>query len=132
MRSVLSIVFVGLSGLALVACGSDGPGDPFNGTGGSAGSGGTVLDCSLSSAPPSCNDLCPTSDSECGAGTFCLNGVCSYQCTTELGCGAGSTCSVSGRCIPNSGTGGTGGTGNTGGSECGAATVCLSDVCTYL
>ena len=66
MRSWLSIVFVGVGGLALVACsgsGSDGP--PFGG-GGTGGTGGAVVDCSsLTNPPPGCYELCPSgSDSE--------------------------------------------------------------------
>jgi hypothetical protein len=117
MRSWLSIVFVGVGGLALIACsgsGSDGP--PFGG----GGTGGTVVDCSsLTNPPPGCYELCPSgSDSECELGTFCLNGVCSAQCTETEGCGEGSTCNSRGRCVPDVGTGGTGGTGNTGGNAC--------------
>jgi len=113
-------VFVGVGGLALAACsgsGSDGP--PFGG-GGTGGTGGTVADCSsLTNPPPGCDELCPSgSDSECELGTFCLNGVCSAQCTVTEGCGEGSTCNSRGRCVPDVGTGGTGGTGNTGGSGC--------------
>lgn len=124
MRSWVSIVFVGVGGLALVACsgsGSDGP--PFGG-GGTGGTGGTVLDCSsLMDPPPGCDDDCPSgSDSECELGTFCLNGVCSAQCTATEGCGEGSTCNSRGRCVPDIGTGGTGGTGNTGGG-CQSVTI---------
>ena len=119
MRSWLSIVFVGVGGLALVACsgsGSDGP--PFGG-GGTGGTGGTVADCSsLMNPPPGCDELCPSgSDSECELGTFCLNGLCSAQCTATDGCGEGSTCNSRGRCVPDIGTGGVGGTGNTGGGS---------------
>lgn len=120
MRSWLSIVFVGVSGLALVSCGSGGSGDPFNGTGGTGGTGGVKLDCTtLTNPPPGCDDICPSgSDSECELSTFCLNGVCSAQCTTDDECGAGSSCNSRGRCVPDIGTGGTGGTGNTGGNNC--------------
>ncbi|MBW1907441.1 MAG: VWA domain-containing protein, partial [Deltaproteobacteria bacterium] len=116
MRSWLSIVFVGVGGLALIACsgsGSDGP--PFGG----GGTGGTVVDCSsLTNPPPGCDALCPSgSDSECELGTFCLNGVCSAQCTATEGCGEGSTCNSRGRCVPDIGTGGVGGTGSTGGGS---------------
>lgn len=122
MRKSLSIVFVGLSGLALVACsgsGSDGP--PFGG----GGTGGTVLDCSsLMDPPPGCDALCPSgSDSECELGTFCLNGICSAQCSATDGCGEGSTCNSRGRCVPDVGTGGVGGTGNTGGNACQSVTI---------
>ena len=90
------------------------------GVGGTAGAGGTMLNCSsLTNPPPGCDDVCPSgSDSECELGTFCLNRVCSAQCTATEGCGAGSTCNSRGRCVPDVGTGGTGGTGNTGGSSC--------------
>ena len=124
MRSWVSIVFVGVGGLALLACsgsGSDGP--PFGG-GGTGGTGGTVLDCSsLTNPPPGCDALCPSgSDSECELGTFCLNGNCSAQCTATEGCGEGSTCNSRGRCVPDIGTGGTGGSGNTGGG-CQSVTI---------
>jgi hypothetical protein len=120
MRSALSIVFVGLSGLALVACGGSGSDGPPFGGGGTGGTGGTMLDCSsLTNPPPGCDDVCPSgSDSECELGTFCLNGACSAQCTTDDECGAGSSCNSRGRCVPDIGTGGTGGTGNAGGNNC--------------
>jgi hypothetical protein len=123
MRGWLSIVFVGVGGLALVACsgsGSDGP--PFGG----GGTGGAVVDCSsLTNPPPGCDDVCPSgSDSECELGTFCLNGVCSAQCTATEGCGEGSSCNSRGRCVPDIGTGGVGGTGNTGGGNaCQSVTI---------
>jgi len=89
------------------------------GVGGAAGTGGTMLDCSsLTNPPPGCDELCPSGDSECELGTFCLNGVCSAQCVAGEGCAEGSTCNSRGRCVPDIGTGGTGGTGNTGGSSC--------------
>jgi hypothetical protein len=117
MRSALSIVFVGLSGLALVGCGGGGQdGPPFGG----GGTGGVVtLDCTtLTDPPPDCQKAC-TSDSQCEA-SFCSNGSCLALCTQEPaeGCGANSTCNSRGRCVPNIGTGGTGGSGNTGGSGC--------------
>ena len=120
MRKSLSIVFVGLSGLAVLACGGNGSGDPFSGTG---GSGGAVLTCaSLVTPPPDCDKAC-TSDSQCEA-SFCQNGKCVANCTATEGCGTGSTCNTTrGRCVPNMGTGGTGGTGNTGGNACQSVTI---------
>ncbi|MBW2190637.1 MAG: hypothetical protein JRG93_13785, partial [Deltaproteobacteria bacterium] len=120
MRSALSIVFVGLGGLALVACGGSGSDGPPFGGGGSGGAGGGTLNCSnLMNPPPGCDDACPSgSDSECELGTFCLNGVCSAQCTADEGCAEGATCNTRGRCVPDTGTGGMGGSGNTGGSGC--------------
>ncbi len=120
MRKSLSIVFIGLSGLALVACGGNGNGDPFSGTG---GSGGVVLTCgSLTNPPPDCDKVC-TSDSQCEA-SFCENGKCVANCTATEGCGSDSTCHTTrGRCVPNMGTGGTGGTGNTGGNGCQSVTI---------
>jgi hypothetical protein len=115
MRSALSIVFVGLSSLVLVACGDSGAGDS-RGTG---GSGGVTLDCTtLTNPPPDCQKSC-TSDSQCEA-SFCSNSSCVALCTPEPaeGCGENSTCNSRGRCVPNIGTGGTGGSGNTGGSGC--------------
>lgn len=115
MRSALSIVFLGLSGLALVACGSGGQdGPPFGG----GGTGGVVmLDCAtLTNPPPDCQKAC-TSDSQCEA-SFCSSGSCVAQCTPTEGCDANSTCNSRGRCVPDIGTGGTGGGGNTGGSGC--------------
>ena len=122
MRSWLSIVFVGVGGLALIACSGSGSDGPLFGGG---GTGGTVVDCSsLMDPPPGCDALCPSgSDSECELGTFCLNGICSAQCTSTDGCGEGSTCNSRGRCVPDVGTGGVGGTGNTGGSGCQSAQI---------
>ena len=112
MRSALSIVFVGLSSLVLVACGDSGAGDS-RGTG---GSGGVTLDCTtLTNPPPDCQKSC-TSDTQCEA-SFCSNGVCLAQCTADEGCATGSSCNISGRCVPDMGTGGTGGTGNTNGCQ---------------
>jgi len=120
MRKSLSIVFIGLSGLALLACGGNGNGDPFSGTG---GSGGVILTCgSLTNPPPDCDKAC-TSDSQCEA-SFCQNGKCVASCTATEGCGSDSTCNTTrGRCVPNVGTGGTGGTGNTGGNGCQSVTI---------
>ncbi|MGB8331708.1 MAG: vWA domain-containing protein [Polyangiales bacterium] len=121
MRSWLSIVLVGLSGLAIAACGGSGSGNPFSGgAGGNGGAGGVVLDCSTLSNPPADCDKSCTSDSQCAA-SFCDNGKCTANCTADEGCGAGSTCNVRGRCVL--GTGGTGGTGNTGGSGCQSVTI---------
>jgi hypothetical protein len=115
MRSALSIVFVGLGGLALVACGGSGSADPYSG--GSGGSGGVTLDCAtLADPPPDCQKSC-TSDSQCEA-SFCANGSCLAHCSADEGCAAGSSCNVSGRCVPDVGTGGMGGSGNTGGGGC--------------
>jgi len=113
----LSIVLVGLGGLAIVACGGNGSDGPPKGSG---GTGGTVLDCTTLMTPPAgCDDICMSgSDSECELGTFCLNRVCSAQCTETEGCGGGSSCNARGRCVPDVSTGGTGGSGNTGGSGC--------------
>lgn len=118
MRNWLSIVFVGLGGLALVACGGSGSGDPFSGgSGGSGGTGGVSLNCTTLTNPPAdCAKPC-TSDSQCEA-SFCSNGSCLAQCTPTQGCGANATCNTRGRCVPNIGTGGVGGSGNTGGNAC--------------
>ena len=118
MRSALSIVFVGLGALALVACGGNGPNGPRGG-GGTGGTGGAILGCSmLDPGPDDCGKDCSTSR-DCEA-SFCDNGKCAAQCTATQGCDSNSTCNVSGHCVPNGGTGGTGGTGNTGGgSVCG-------------
>ena len=119
MRSWLSVVFVGLGGLALLACGGNGTGDPFSGTGGTAG---TTLSCeTLDPPPPGCDDSCPLGDRDCELGTFCLNGTCTAQCTETQGCGQGATCNLRGRCV--GGTGGSGGTGNTGGNACQSVTI---------
>ena len=114
MRRWFSIVFAGLGGLAIVACGGDAPGGPYNGSG---GTGGAPLDCLTLTDPPSdCEKPC-SSDRQCEA-SFCSNGRCLALCTAEEGCDAGSSCNASGRCVPDIGTGGTGGTGNAGGSSC--------------
>ncbi len=120
MRKSLSILFVGLSGLVLFACGGNGNGDPFSGTG---GNGGVILTCAtLEVPPPDCDNAC-TSDSQCDA-SFCQNSKCVANCTATEGCGEGSTCNTTrGRCVPNMGTGGTGGTGNTGGNACQSVTI---------
>jgi hypothetical protein len=103
---------VGLSSLVLVACGDSGAGDS-RGTG---GSGGVTLDCTtLTNPPPDCQKSC-SSDTQCEA-SFCSNGVCLAQCTADEGCATGSSCNISGRCVPDMGTGGTGGTGNTTGCQ---------------
>jgi hypothetical protein len=116
MRSSLSIVLVGLGSLALLACGGSGPGEN-RGTGGSGGIGGGSLDCTtLADPPPDCQKEC-SSDTQCEA-SFCSNGYCLALCTAEEGCPLGSSCNVSGRCVPDTGTGGAGGTGNTGGTSC--------------
>jgi hypothetical protein len=119
MRSWLSIAFVGVSGLALVACSGSGS-DVSRGGG---GSGGAVLDCStLEPRPDDCGKDC-SSSRECEA-SFCDNGKCAAQCTATQGCDSNSTCNVSGHCVPNVGTGGTGGTGNTGGgNSCQSVTI---------
>jgi hypothetical protein len=118
MRSALSIVFVGLGSLVLVACGDGGAGDGGAGNSrGTGGSGGVTLDCTtLTNPPPDCQKSC-ASDSQCEA-SFCSNGVCLAQCTADEGCATGSSCNISGRCVPDMGTGGTAGTGNIGGSGC--------------
>jgi len=119
MRKWLSIVFLGLSGLVLLACGGDGSG-VRSGTG---GSGGVALTCASLVAPPDDCDKACTSDSQCEA-SFCQNGKCVANCTATEGCGAGSTCNTTrGRCVPNMGTGGTGGTGNSGGNACQSVTI---------
>ncbi|MGB5694665.1 MAG: vWA domain-containing protein [Polyangiales bacterium] len=113
MRYPLSIVLVASVGLVILACGT-GDSGPRSGTG---GTGGTLSCTTLTVPPPGCDEACPSgSDSECELGTFCLNGVCSAQCTADEGCAQGSTCNARGRCVM--GTGGTGGTGNTGGNGC--------------
>jgi len=118
MRSWLSIVLVGLSGLAIGACGGSGSGNPYSGgTGGNGGSGGVTLDCSTLSIPPADCDKPCASDSECTA-SYCENSTkCVANCTAEEGCAAGSTCNLRGRCVPDISTGGTGGTGNTNGCQ---------------
>ncbi|MBW2376592.1 MAG: hypothetical protein JRF55_11485, partial [Deltaproteobacteria bacterium] len=117
MRSSLSIVLVALGGLLMLACGGSDSGENRGG-GGVGGTGGTgiTLDCStLDPRPADCDKDC-TSSSQCEA-SFCNNGKCVAHCTATQGCGANSTCNVSGRCVPNMNTGGTGGTGNTGGGN---------------
>jgi hypothetical protein len=115
MRSWLSIAFVGVSGLALVACSGSGS-DVSRGGGGTGGTGGAILDCStLDPGPDDCGKDC-SSSRDCEA-SFCDNGKCAAQCTAAQGCDSNSTCNVSGHCVPNVGTGGTGGTGNTGGGN---------------
>ena len=120
MRKWDSFVFVGLCGLAIVACGENGA-DPR--TGGTGGSGGTTLTCATLDPPPAdCDKVC-TSDSQCEA-SFCMNRKCIAYCTATEGCGVGSTCDTNrGRCIPDVGTGGTAGTGNTGGNSCQSVTI---------
>jgi hypothetical protein len=114
MRSLLSIVFVGLAGLALAAC-SDGDSDGVRSGGG--GTGGAVLDCATLINPPADCDKSCADDSECTA-SYCENNTtCVAHCTANEGCSEDATCNVSGRCIPNMGTGGTGNTGGT--SVCG-------------
>jgi hypothetical protein len=112
MRSLLSIVFVGVGVLAIVACGSSGSDGPRGG----GGTGGVMLDCStLTNRPDDCDKAC-ASDSECVA-SYCENNTkCVAHCTAEEGCGEDASCNVSGRCVPNMGTGGTGNTG--GGNSC--------------
>ena len=110
----LSILFLGVSGLAIAACNDGGSDGPSKGGG---GTGGITLDCATLTNPPSdCSKSC-TSDSQCSA-SFCDNGACQAHCTPDQGCGDGSSCNLSGRCVPDIGTGGTGGTGNTGGNGC--------------
>ena len=99
MHRWLSIFFVVVGAVGIGACGGDGTGNPFNGTGGTSGN---PLKCSdFTIPPPGCDDPCPGGDSACQDGTFCFNGVCSAQCTAEQGCGEGSYCNVRGRCISN-------------------------------
>lgn len=116
MRISLSVLLVAIGGLVFWGCGggtSDGP--PF----GAGGTGGVQSCETLTNPPAGCDAPCPGgSDSECQLGTFCLNGACVAQCTSEEGCNAGSTCNTRGRCVPDVGTGGTGGSGNTGGDAC--------------
>ena len=113
MRSLLSIVFVGLGGLALAAC-SDGGSDGVRSGGG--GTGGAVLDCATLIDPPADCDKSCADDSDCTA-SYCENNTtCVAHCTAYEGCSEDATCNVSGRCIPNMGTGGTGNTG--GGNGC--------------
>ena len=116
MRSSLSIALVALGGLLMLACGGSGSDGPPKGGGGTGGTGGITLDCStLDPRPADCDKDC-TSSSQCEA-SFCDNGKCVAHCTATQGCGANSTCNVSGRCVPNMNTGGTGGTGNAGGGN---------------
>jgi hypothetical protein len=111
MRSSLSFAFVALGGLVMLACGGGGSDGPAKGGG---GTGGVVLNCAtLTDPPPDCDKSC-TSDLQCEA-SFCSNGACVAQCTTDEGCGTNASCNVSGRCVQN--TGGTGGTGSTGGGN---------------
>lgn len=118
MRSLLSIVFVGLAGLALAAC-SDGDSDGVRSGGG--GTGGAVLDCATLINPPADCDKSCADDSECTA-SYCENNTtCVAHCTANEGCSEDATCNVSGRCIPNMGTGGTGNTG--GGNACQSVTI---------
>ena len=118
MRSSLSIALVALGGLLMFACGGSDSGE--NRGGGGTGGTGITLDCpTLDPRPADCDKGC-TSSAQCEA-SFCDNGQCVAHCTATQGCGANSTCNVSGRCVPNMNTGGTGGTGNTGGG-----TSCLS------
>ena len=114
MRSSLSIALVALGGLLMLACGGGDSGE--NRGGGGMGGTGITLDCStLDPRPADCDKDC-TSSAQCEA-SFCDNGKCVAHCTATQGCGANSTCNVSGRCVPNMNTGGTGGTGNTGGGS---------------
>jgi hypothetical protein len=86
------------------------------GGGGAGGTGGLTLDCStLDPRPADCDKDC-TSSAQCEA-SFCDNGKCVAHCTATEGCDSNSTCNVSGRCVPDMGTGGTGGTGNTNGCQ---------------
>lgn len=124
MRNWLSIVFVGVGGLLIVACGESGADPRSGGSGGTAGSGGVVLDCTtLDPRPDDCDKVC-TSDRDCDA-SFCWNNTkCVANCTATQGCGDGETCDTrNGRCIPDLGTGGTAGTGNTGGNACQSVTI---------
>jgi len=107
----LSIVLVGLGGLAMVACGGNGS-DPRSGSG---GTGGIILDCEdLSNPPDDCRLHKPcASDSQCVA-SFCENGECNANCTADQGCGESSTCNARGRCVPDVSTGGTSGAGGSG------------------
>jgi len=76
-----------------------------------------VLDCAALINPPADCDKSCADDSDCTA-SYCENNTtCVAHCTADEGCGEDSSCNVSGRCIPNMGTGGTGNTG--GGSVCG-------------
>jgi len=105
---------MGVSGLAIAACGDGASDGPSKGGG---GTGGVILDCSTLPDPPSDCDKSCASDSQCEA-SFCDNGRCTAHCTATEGCGAGSSCNLRGRCVPEIGTGGTGGSGNTGGNGC--------------
>lgn len=119
MRSGLSIVLVAVGGLVVLACGGGGSDGPPFGSGGTAGTGGGGLTCeTLENPPAGCDTPCPGGDADCEAGTFCLNGVCSAQCTTDPDCGSGYACTPRGTCLLVTGTGGTGGTGNSGGNAC--------------
>ncbi len=120
MRNWVSIVLVAGVGLVFLACGGGTSDGPPKGSGGSGGTGGVVLNCdTLSNPPPDCDKTC-SSDEECQE-SFCENGKCVAQCTDEEGCGPDATCSVSGRCVPDTGTGGGGGFG--GGSGCQSVTI---------
>ncbi|MBW2379786.1 MAG: VWA domain-containing protein [Deltaproteobacteria bacterium] len=113
-------VFVGCVGLAACAGSGGGGGESRGGTGGAGATGGEPTGCESFSPPPAgCDESCLSgSDSECQAGTFCNNGVCSAQCTATEGCGANEDCNGRGRCVLVLGGGGSGGTGNTGGNSC--------------
>ncbi|MFW2387444.1 MAG: vWA domain-containing protein [Polyangiales bacterium] len=119
MRNWLWIALVGAAGVAAVACGGNGTGDPFNGgTGGTGGTGGVTLNCDTLDPPPADCDKACSSDSQCEA-SFCENSKCVAYCTATEGCGSGSTCDTRrGRCIPDVGSGGVGGSGNSGGNGC--------------
>lgn len=115
MHRWLSVLVVVVGAVGISACGGDGNGNPFNGTG---GFGGDPLKCSaFDPEPPGCDEPCG-SDSECQTGTFCFNGLCSAQCTAAQGCGESYNCNSRGRCIPIfTGTGGNGGTGSGNGCQ---------------
>jgi hypothetical protein len=72
--------------------------------------------CGDAGAPNSCGTYC-SSDSECGVGTFCENGICDAVCTSNGGhCGLEAECISNGRCVPTFDDAG-GSTGD--GSVCG-------------
>jgi hypothetical protein len=62
--------------------------------------------CGDGGAPGACGDPC-SSDTECGAGTYCQNGVCNAVCTSAgRQCGVEAECTANGRCVPTFDDGG--------------------------
>ncbi len=109
-RSLLASVF---AFVAALGCDSTGPGES------QVRLGDLPSICGEAGAPEGCGEAC-LSDSACGAGTFCDDGICIAVCTPEGGqCGTAGECIANGRCVPVLGDGGV----TSDGSVCGELEV---------